>query len=90
MSYTLTIEAPEKAAWFERQRAKMSDVELGELFVLFLAERVAKSESSHQSLVEIFRECPVDVDFDRLIPPRSERIGRAHPVDFSKLFSEEA
>jgi len=41
MSYTLTIESPEKAAWFERQRAKMSAAELGELFVLFLAERVS-------------------------------------------------
>jgi len=28
MSYTMTIESPEKAAWFEEQRATMSDAEL--------------------------------------------------------------
>jgi len=47
MSYTLTIESPEKAAWFERQQTKMSAAELGELFVLFLAERVSEKQTKN-------------------------------------------
>ena len=39
MSYTMTIEAPEKAAWFEQRRAKLSPETLGDLFVTFLMER---------------------------------------------------
>ena len=39
MSYTMTIEAPEKAAWFEKRRLKVSQEQLGELFVTFLMER---------------------------------------------------
>ena len=39
MSYTMTIEAPEKAAWFEQRRAKLSPEKLGDLFVTFLMER---------------------------------------------------
>jgi len=42
MSYTMTIESPEKAAWFERERAKLTPAELGDLFLVFLAERVAR------------------------------------------------
>jgi len=40
MSYTMTIESPEKAAWFEEQRATMSDAELGALFVMLLKQHV--------------------------------------------------
>jgi len=32
MSYTMTIEAPEKAAWFEQRRLKISQEQLGALF----------------------------------------------------------
>ena len=39
MSYTMTIEAPEKAAWFERRRLKLSQEQLGELFIAFLMEQ---------------------------------------------------
>ena len=39
MSYTLTIEAPEKVAWFEQRRAKFSPEKLGDLFVAFLMEQ---------------------------------------------------
>ena len=39
MSYTMTIEAPEKAAWFEQRRAQLSPEKLGDLFVAFLMER---------------------------------------------------
>jgi len=44
MSYTMTIESPEKAAWFEQQRATMTSAELGELFLAFLAERFAERQ----------------------------------------------
>ena len=54
MSYTMTIEAPEKAAWFERQRAKLSAAELGELFVLFLSERMAKEKADEKNPFEAF------------------------------------
>ena len=39
MSYTMTIEAPEKAAWFEQRRAKFSPEKLGDLFVTFLMQQ---------------------------------------------------
>ena len=39
MSYTMTIEAPEKVAWFEQRRAKFSPEKLGDLFVAFLMEQ---------------------------------------------------
>ena len=39
MSYTMTIEAPEKAAWFEKRRAKFSPEKLGDLFVTFLMQQ---------------------------------------------------
>ena len=54
MSYTMTIEAPEKAAWFERQRAKLSAAELGELFVLFLSERMAHEAADERNPFEAF------------------------------------
>lgn len=36
--------------------------------------------SSRKNIAEAFRDCPVDVDFGTLIPPRSGRPGRAHPA----------
>ena len=39
LSYTMTIEAPEKAAWFEKRRAMFSPEKLGDLFVTFLKEQ---------------------------------------------------
>jgi len=40
MSYTMTIDEPKAAAWFEEQRATMSDAELGALFVVFLKQHL--------------------------------------------------
>ena len=40
MSYTMTIETPEKAARFEQLRAKLSPERLGGLFVPFLMEKM--------------------------------------------------
>ena len=39
MSYTMTIETPEKAAWFEQRRLRVSQGRLGELFVSFLMQQ---------------------------------------------------
>ena len=36
MSYTMTIETPEKAAWFEQRRQRYSEKQLGDLFIDFL------------------------------------------------------
>lgn len=36
--------------------------------------------SPRKNIAEAFRECPVDVDFGALIPPRSIRPGRANPA----------
>lgn len=36
--------------------------------------------SPRKNIAEAFRDCPVDVDFGALIPPRSVRPGRAHPA----------
>ena len=38
--------------------------------------------SPRKNIAEAFRNCPVDVDFDALIPPRTVSPGRAHPVAF--------
>jgi len=38
MSYTLTIDEPEKAAWFEQRRMKVSQEQLGSLFMAFLMQ----------------------------------------------------
>ena len=38
------------------------------------------------NIAEAFMSCPVDVDFDTLIPPRRNRSGRGHKVRF---FQEE-
>jgi len=43
-------------------------------------ERICPSPK--KNIAEAFRNCPVDVDFDALIPPRSARPGRAHPAVF--------
>ena len=39
MSYTMTIEAPEKIAWFEQRRQRFSEKQLGDLFVTFLMKQ---------------------------------------------------
>jgi len=38
VSYTLTIESPEKAAWFEERYSKLSQEQLGALFVSLLMQ----------------------------------------------------
>ena len=38
--------------------------------------------SPRKNIAEAFRNCPVDVDFASLIPPRAARPGRAHPPTF--------
>jgi len=40
-----------------------------------------------KNIAEAFMACPVDVDFDALIPPRKAASGRAHPVT---VFTEES
>jgi len=42
MSYTMTIEAPEKAAWLAQRRLKISPEQLGVLFVSFLMQKEAE------------------------------------------------
>ena len=42
--------------------------------------------SPRKNIAEAFRNCPVDVDFGALIPPRSARPGRAHPT--AALFAQ--
>jgi len=39
VSYTIAVDEPEKATWFEEQRATMSVAELGALFVMLLKQR---------------------------------------------------
>ncbi len=41
--------------------------------------------SPRKNIAKAFRDCPVDVDFGALIPPRSAQPGRAHPA--AALFS---
>lgn len=38
--------------------------------------------SARKNIAEAFRNCPVDIDFAALIPPRTARPGRAHPAVF--------
>jgi len=53
MSYTMTIESPEKAAWFEEQRATMSDAELGALFVMLLKQHLETVKRTRPTISEI-------------------------------------
>jgi len=46
MSYTMTIESPEKAAWFEARYSKLSQEQLGALFVSLLMQ--TKYETSEK------------------------------------------
>jgi len=48
MSYTLTIEAPENVATFETLRSRLTDAQLSEFFLAFLAERVAQSQAEER------------------------------------------
>ena len=45
-------------------------------------EKIAPEQG--KNIAEAFMTCPVDVDFDALIPRRSGRSGRAHSVEFLK------
>jgi len=45
MSYTMTIDEPKAAAWFEKTSRSMSPSELGALFVVFLRERIEQPKS---------------------------------------------
>ena len=45
------------------------------------------SPEPKKNIAEAFMDCPVSVDFDSLISPRRERIGRGHSVP---LFQESA
>jgi len=49
MSYTLTIESPEKAAWFEERYSKLSQEQLGALFVSFLLQNEAEIFESEKA-----------------------------------------
>ncbi len=40
-----------------------------------------------RNIAEAFMDCPVDIDFNTLIPPREAGSGRAHPAT---LFAEES
>jgi len=93
MSYTMTLEGvPQSAAAYVDRSPRLRQ-ELNAIFVAVVTNHMKEAEAAQAhrpTLVELFRECPVDVDFNDLIPPRAGRIGCAHPVDFQKLFSEEA
>ena len=67
----MTIEAPEKAAWFEKRRAKFSPEKLGDLFVTFLMQQAPEilEEEKRASSFERFagRWTPEEaVSFDEL------------------------
>ena len=48
MSYTMTIEAPEKAAWFEQSRQRYSEKQLGDLFIAFLMKQDAEMQENER------------------------------------------
>jgi len=93
MSYTLTLEdVPQNAAAYVDRSPRLRR-ELSAIFIAVVTNHMKEAETvevHRPTLVELFRECPVDVDFDDLIPPRARRTGRAHPVDFAQLLSEES
>ena len=49
MSYTMTIEAPEKIAWFEQRRRNFSEKQLGDLFIAFLMKHEAVSQEDERT-----------------------------------------
>jgi len=93
MSYTMTLDdVPQSAAAYVDRSPRLRQ-ELKAIFVAVVTTHMEEAEAvqaQRPTLVELFRDCPVDVDLNDLIPPRAGRIGRTHPVDFKKLSSEES
>ena len=48
MSYTMTIESPEKVAWFEQRRQRYSEKQLGDLFIAFLMKQDVEMQESER------------------------------------------
>ena len=48
MSYTMTIESPEKVAWFEQRRQRYSEKQLGDLFIAFLMKQDVEMKESER------------------------------------------
>ena len=48
MSYTMTIETPEKAAWFEQRRQRYSEKQLGDLFIAFLMKQDVEMQENER------------------------------------------
>lgn len=70
MSYTMTIESPEKAAWFEQRYSKLSQAQLGSLFISLLMQtrpeilegEVEQPVPSHIHALRGIVKLPVDFD----------------------------
>ena len=55
----------------------------GHPLVVVISYELYKSKIAPEpvkNIAEAFMSCTVDVDFDKLIPPRKSRRGRGHPV----------
>jgi len=98
VSYTMTLDMPQRVTeYVERRGARYRD----QLNAIVLAiintqmeqddvdDRLRESQSNGDAVFAALRDCPVDVDLDRLIPKRSGS-GRLHPVDFNALLREDA
>jgi len=81
----MTIDAPEKAAWFEQQRAKMTPAELGELFLVFLAERCADREK----VVQNETDEKALAEWDELVAAGKGRLERPYRFSRADAYDEE-
>jgi len=98
MSYTMTLDMPQKATeYVERRGARFRD-QLNAIVLAIITTQMEQetadgcprnAQPNGDAVFAALCDCPVDVDFNQLIPKRSGS-GRLHPVDFDALLREDA
>lgn len=98
MSFTMTLDMPQKATEYVERRGTRYRDQLNAIMLAIITTQMehesvdgcpCNSQPNGEAVFAALRDCPVDVDFDRLIPKRSDS-GRLHPVDFDALLREDA
>jgi len=96
MSYTMTIDAPEKVTSYVERRGPRFKALLGSMFIAFVTYEMQQEEGAENSserynggaVFKALQACPNDFDLGQTIPKRVVGYGRAHPIDFTQLFIE--
>jgi len=96
MSYTMTLDIPERTTEFVRRREARLRPALNSIVVAFVTSQMlyemqepSAAEPNGKRVFDAIRDCPVDIDLGKLVSARSDA-GRLHPIDFASLLREEA